>query len=44
MGRNGLPRMEEGEYELQQVINFFTRIEQKINVNFKIGNFIPINI
>lgn len=39
MGENGLPRIEEEEYELQQVINFFTRIEQKINVNFKIGNF-----
>ncbi|WP_434683172.1 HNH endonuclease [Bacillus sp. PM5] len=39
MEKNGLPIVKEGEYELQQVINFFTDIERKININFKTGNF-----
>lgn len=37
--KNGLPVVSKGNYELEQVINFYTNIEGKINFNFKIGKF-----
>ncbi|HDR7517005.1 HNH endonuclease [Bacillus mobilis] len=39
MEKNGLPLVSKGNYELEKVINFFNNIEEKINLNFKIGKF-----
>ncbi|TCW55293.1 hypothetical protein EC917_106148 [Bacillus thuringiensis] len=37
--KNGLLVVSKGNYELEQVVNFFNNIEEKINLNFKIGKF-----